>query len=293
MDDAEPTEPRLGQEDQDHSLCHPANSKRRFAANTVDLESGAAERRKSEVDLDSDVSVTNEDDGLQARRRSSGERRPERRLPISRCVCALLVLCCVYGVMALHHPSSGTLLDPTPPQSIETAYAAASNSTTTSTTRSLEEVKALRMAALPKFGKPQTTTATAAVHKAKYHSTIPPDAVNGVTHINGTITHWHKIPPTIYKKQRPILSHAHSYQSHQSPLVFGREDSPSFDERSSSSTWKRRFNSCFLWISLIVLIKTTYREWQQYRFQQLTGVNPWRQRRYRRSPSPRGGSYYY
>jgi hypothetical protein len=128
---------------------------------------------------------------------------------------------------------------------------------------------------------------------ALYHSTIPP---------NSSKVHWHKIPPTPpqvhHKKQRPILSHAHSYQLHQEPLVFGRElktsflaDSSDFDRGGITLIAGSRFcwGTSLIWLSLLCLLcDTSYREWQHYRWHRQYHSSRGAQRsiHLRRSPSP-------
>lgn len=281
-----------------HQVVVPSPRRR---AHTVEVEYGGGRNLSSSTDEqerllshssdplddDDDISVNSlEEDLVQPpRRRSSLSvefRQRRQQLLGSRCVRGFLALG-VYGVLVLHRPSmihhsnsAGSL----PPQP-QLAVVSGNNQTA----QAVDESPRLRMAALPKF------------HHKKYHSTIPPSAVRGVTHTNGTTTHWHKIPPTIYhKKHRPILSHAHSYQLHQEPLVFGREQSASFLQDSEDEWY--HFNSSWfstlVTLSLIALLAdTSYREWQHYRWQHLlvVEVSPQeRQRRrsshHRRSPSP-------
>jgi hypothetical protein len=135
-------------------------------------------------------------------------------------------------------------------------------------------------------------------HTTPFHSTIPPNS--------STSVHWHKIPPNpprvYHKKQRPILSHAHSYQLHQEPLVFGRElktsflvDSSDFDDRDgpmiTTMIVPSRYNwgTSLIWLSLLCLLcDTCYREWQHYRWHRQYQRRSASQRSIhrRRSPSP-------
>lgn len=309
----------------------------RRRAHTVDVECGAVAGVPDDG-ADDDACLSSLDEGPAAAAIAAGsaplyrnphlrlslseegrQRRRRKRILNSRCVRGFAALC-VYGIMVLQ-PSTSDLMEtgvPRPfdahPPPIEKGPQANPAFPNATDSRGLSSSsgggKAQQMAALPKFQFHR-----AAPHAKKYHSTMPPNAVHSITRTNGTVTKWHKIPPdppTIYhKKQRPILSHAHSYQLHQEPLVFGREQKTSFladDENSydmhHDHHWQLGvgddWTNALIWLSLLgLLADTSYREWQHYRWQwgrssaaqpaETISAMQRRQRRslhYRRSPSP-------
>ncbi|CAB9528873.1 expressed unknown protein [Seminavis robusta] len=202
----------------------------------------------------------------------SQESRLQRRqmLVNSRCVRGFLTLF-VYGILVLQ-PS---LLTATAPDALEPLDTPTTQPINNSTYNNKKKTL-VPLANLPKFRhKPRTAGMT------KYHKT------------NSTAAH-HTAPPQIYhKKQRPILSAAHSYQFHQEPLAFGRELKTSFVV--DSSDYSREAPSQFfwgtslVWLSLLCLIvDTSYREWQYYRWhrRQPSTSSSSRRQHHRRSPSP-------
>lgn len=306
----------------------------RRRAHTVDVECAAAAAVDDGADDDASLSSLDErpaaatfSSHLRLSLSEEGRRRRRRkRLLNSRCVRGFAALC-VYGIMVLQ-PSTQDLMETAVPRPFDArpppiemgpkanpAFPNATDSRVLAGTKATLQQKS-NLAALPKFHR-------AAPHP-KYHSTMPPNAIHSITRTNGTVTRWHKIPPdppTIYhKKQRPILSHAHSYQLHQEPLVFGREQKTSFllDDENSEDAHGRNdhpfwqlgigddWTNALIWLSLLgLLADTSYREWQHYRWQwgshPSSGSHPpppppetisamqRRQRRslhYRRSPSP-------